>query len=313
MKNQQTIYIVGAGAIGKALAVTLKTANRNVVLLRASVTEVEEHEENITLFLPDKSEISAKIRISSLNHFQELQGIIVLTNKSYGNKHISRVLKGKAGHSPIVLLQNGLGVEDIFIEDHFPKIYRCVLFATSQLTDTNNVNFKPVSPSQIGIIKGEGYELSEIVYSLNTDAFRFQAAENIQKTIWRKAITNCVFNSICPLIETDNGIFHRDANVLHMAGRIIDECIQIANAYKIDLSRQEVLDGLLNISKLSDGLLISSYQDIINKRPTEIETLNFAIVKMAEAINKSHLVKETRLLGELTKLKSDISRNIEAE
>ncbi len=308
MENQKTIYIVGAGAIGKALAVVLKAASRNVILLRASVADITDHEENISLFLPDKSEISAKIRVSSLNHLPELKGIIVLTNKSYGNKQMSETLKDKAGNSPIVLLQNGLGVEDIFIEDHFPKIYRCVLFATSQLTEANKVNFKPVSPSQIGIIKGEGYELAEIVYSLNTRIFPFQAEENIQKTIWRKAITNCVFNSICPLIETDNGIFHRDANVLNIAGRIIDECILIANACKIDLSRQEVLDGLLIISKLSDGQLISSYQDIINKRPTEIETLNFAIVKMAEAIGKSHLVKETRLLGELTKLKSDLSR-----
>ena len=63
------------------------------------------------------------------------------------------------------------------------------------------------------------------------------------------------------------------------------------------------------ISQFSDGQLISSYQDILNKRTTEIERLNFAVVKMAEAIGKGHLVKETRLLGELTKLKSDISRN----
>lgn len=310
MENQKTIYIIGAGAIGKALAVVLKTANRNVVLIRASVTDVEEHKEDISLSLPDKSEISAKITITSFNHFPELKGIIVLTNKSYGNKLLSTLLKDKTGGSPIVLLQNGLGVEDIFIEDQYPKIYRCVLFATSQLTDANKVNFKPVSPSQIGIIKGDGYELSEIVYSLNTSAFPFQAAENIQKTIWRKAIINCVFNSICPLIEVDNGIFYRDINVLNIAGRIIDECVQIANAYKIELSQQEVLDGLLMISKLSDGQLISSYQDIIHKRPTEIETLNFAIVKMAEAIGKADLVKETKLLGELTKLKSGISRNL---
>lgn len=309
MENKTKIYIVGAGAIGKALAVVLKAANRNVVLLRASVAGVEEHEENINLLLNDKSEISAKIQIASLDYFSVLEGIVVLTNKSYGNKQITTLLKDKTGNSPIVILQNGLGVEDIFIKENFPKIYRCVLFATSQLAETNKVLFKPVSLSQIGVIKGNQQELIETVKNITTEIFPFQAVEDIQKTIWKKAIINCVFNSVCPLIEVDNGIFHRDSDVLTVAKRIIDECVQIANDYRVELSSEEVLESLLMISKFSDGQLISSYQDILNKRTTEIETLNFAVVKMAEAIGKGHLVKETRLLGELTKLKSDISRN----
>lgn len=309
MENKTKIYIVGAGAIGKALAVVLKAANRNVVLLRASVAGVEEHEENINLLLNDKSEISAKIQIASLDYFSVLEGIVVLTNKSYGNKQITTLLKDKTGNSPIVILQNGLGVEDIFIKGDFPKIYRCVLFATSQLAETNKVLFKPVSLSQIGVIKGNQQELIETVKNITTEIFPFQAVEDIQKTIWKKAIINCVFNSVCPLIEVDNGIFHRDSDVLTVAKRIIDECVQIANDYRVELSSEEVLESLLMISKFSDGQLISSYQDILNKRTTEIETLNFAVVKMAEAIGKGHLVKETQLLGELTKLKSDISRN----
>ncbi|RFS16330.1 ketopantoate reductase family protein [Emticicia sp. C21] len=309
MENQANIYIVGAGAIGKALAITLKSANRHVVLLRATVQKSEEHEENLSLLLNNADEVSATIKISSLNHFEKLDGLIILTNKSYGNKQISDLLKGKTGNSPIVILQNGLGVEDIFIENQFPKIYRCVLFITSQVFDENKVSFKPVSPSAVGAIKGDKSELLNIVKCLNTDLFPFKADENIQKIIWKKAIINCVFNSVCPLIEVDNGVFHRDSDVLAIAKRIIEECIQIANGYSIELSSQEVLENLLIISKFSDGQLISSYQDILNKRATEIETLNFAVVKMAEAIGKAHLVKETRLLGELTKLKSDICRN----
>ncbi len=309
MENQTNIYIVGAGAIGKALAIALKSVDRNVVLLRATVRESEEYEENLSLVLNIGKELSATVKISSFNHFSTLDGLVILTNKSYGNKHICDLLKGKTGESPIVILQNGLGVEDIFIENKFPKIYRCILFTTSQAIDDTQVSFKPVSPSAIGVIKGNQSELSEIVECLNTELFPFKSEENIQKIIWKKAIINCVFNSVCPLIEVDNGIFYRDSDVLTLAKRIVDECIQVANAYNIKLSSLEVLENLLMISKFSDGQLISSYQDILNKRMTEIETLNFAVVKMAEAIGKANLVKQTQLLGELTKLKSDISRN----
>ncbi len=129
---------------------------------------------------------------------------------------------------------------------------------------------------------------------------------NIQTIIWKKAIVNCVFNSICPLLEIDNGIFHRDKGVLRIANRVILECLDIAKDTGIYLETDEVIESLLLISKSSDGQLISTYQDILNKRKTEIETLNFAIVNIAKKLKKGHAITETNLLGELTKLKSEL-------
>ena len=64
---------------------------------------------------------------------------------------------------------------------------------------------------------------------------------------------------------------------------------------------------LLQISRSSDGQLISTYQDILAGRPTEIDTLNFAISRQADSLQLSHLVTETKLLGELVQLKSRLS------
>jgi 2-dehydropantoate 2-reductase len=46
--------------------------------------------------------------------------------------------------------------------------------------------------------------------------------------------------------------------------------------------------------------------DINNKRETEIETLNFAILDAGRTLNKESVVRETKLLGELIRLKSDL-------
>lgn len=307
MKNN--IYIIGAGAVGKALAVFLKLADKNVVLLRGSVDGQPRRTEEIRVVLNDKTEASAEIEVSTLSNFSRLDGIIVLANKSFGNPHLSKALKDKTNDSPIVLLQNGLGIEQSFIDSDFPEIYRCVLFVTSQITSENKVSFKPVSVSPIGIIKGGEENLSRIIGELNNSAFPFEAEIDIHTVIWRKAIINSVFNSICPLLETDNGIFHREKKVLALAKRVIEECVMIAREKGIHLETGEVVEKLLLISKSSDGQLISTFQDILNKRPTEIETLNFAIVDIAEKLNKGKLVKETKLLGELTRLKSDLSKN----
>jgi 2-dehydropantoate 2-reductase len=306
MKNN--IYIIGAGAIGKALAVFLKLENRRVFLLRGSVDDKSKYLEKISVELGDETRLAADVEICTLSDFPELDGIIVLTNKSYGNEHLSQSLKAKTGISPIVILQNGLGVEQPFINENFSEIYRCVLFATSQIVAENKLTFKPVSDSPIGVVKGNDLSLNRIVEQISSPHFPFKAESDIQTVIWKKAIINSVFNSICPLLEIDNGVFHREKKALEIGKRVIEECVSIAAGQKIYLETEEITERLLLISKSSDGQIISTLQDIRNKRETEIETLNLEISRLAKNLNMEDKIKETRLLGELTKFKSELNR-----
>jgi 2-dehydropantoate 2-reductase len=303
------VYIIGAGAIGEALAVFLQLNGRQVTLLRGSIDTGATYAEKITVIL-EQQQLEAKINISSLSNFKSLDGIIVLTCKSFGNEALARVLKNKARDSSVVLLQNGLGVEQPFIDQGFEKIYRCVLFVTSQVLEGGAVRFKPVATCPIGTITGNKVQLNVIVEQLDTPYFSFATQSDIQPVIWKKVIANSVFNSVCPLLEVDNGIFHRNAGALEIANRIITECLFIAGAKGVQLSHEEVLESLLRISRFSDGQLISTLQDIRLGRRTEIETLNLAIAAMAKQLGMEHLVTETRLLGEITKLKSELSRAV---
>lgn len=309
MKTQKTIYIIGAGAIGKALATFLSHEGKEVIILRGSVDDHSDYVEKISIELNNGAEIQADLRISTISNFSQLDGIVVLTNKSYGNQRLAGLLKMKIKNSPIILLQNGLAVEKPFIHEGYSQIYRCVLFATSQFSSINKLRFKPVAVSPVGVIKGDSETLFMIINAINTTWFRFIAEQTIQPVIWTKAIINCVFNSICPLLETDNGIFYRDKVALHIARRIIAECIAIASLQEIFLDARNVEESLLLISKASEGQLISTYQDIANKRRTEIDSLNFAFVHLADELKKHELTKETNLLGELIKIKSGLNCN----
>ena len=308
MKDKIKIYIIGAGAIGKALAVFLKLENKNVVIIRGSIDNEPIYKNQISVKYNKTQSLKAEVEIATLSHFSTIDGLVILTNKSYGNGELAKKLKGKIGNSPIVLLQNGLGIEQVFIDSNFPEIYRCVLFATSQISPDNELSFTPVAICPIGIIKGNDESLTKIADSLNTSYFQFRVENNIQPIIWKKAIANIVFNSICSLLEIDNGIFHRGGKTLEIAQRVITECILVANKMGILLNYDDVMESVLLISKLSEGQIISTLQDIRNNRETEIETLNFAIVNFAKSINLEHSVTETQLLGELTLLKSELNR-----
>jgi 2-dehydropantoate 2-reductase len=305
--NTNPIYIIGNGVIAKALAVALTLAGRKVTILRGSVDKQSAHSENIQVEIEDKI-VEAEIMISSVSNYESLDGIVLLTNKSFGNAALADKLKGKVGKSPIVFLQNGLHVENSFIDMGFSELYRCVLLATSEAVVDNKIRFKLVAASPIGIIKGSDEVLQSIVDLLNTSIFSFRSEQDIQTIIWKKVISNCVFNSICPLLETDNGIFQRNDEVLQIAKTVIGECLTVAKEHGIDLSMDVVLQNILAISKMSDGQKISTYQDILNKRETEIETLNLAMAKAA-LLKGIPDVPVTALLGELVKIKSELSRN----
>jgi 2-dehydropantoate 2-reductase len=306
-----TVYILGAGAIGKALAVFLSNSHRNVMLVRTSIDHYAMREESCTVELHDGSSLQASVPICALAELSALKGIIVLANKAHANEAIAKKLMNKTGNSPLIVMQNGLDVEKSFLEN-FDTVYRCVLFATSEVTSSQRVRFKPVHPSPIGVVKGDPSTVGSIIQLLDTGYFEFCASDNIIPTIWKKTIANCVFNSICPLLEVDNGLFHRNETARLLANRVIHECVSLAKEAGIQLDPEDILQMVLMISRASDGNLISTLQDIRHGRDTEIESLNFAITAIATGLNKTMLVAETRLLGELTRLKASVHKRVQA-
>jgi 2-dehydropantoate 2-reductase len=300
------IYIIGNGVIAKALAVALTLDGKKVTIIRGSIDEQPVYTDHIQVEIGN-SILQADVIISTLSAYETLDGIILLTNKSFGNNDLAEKLKLKTKQSPIVFLQNGLHIENSFSDQGFTELYRCVLLATSQSITKNKVRFRLVAPSPVGVIMGSAEVLQSIVDELNTDIFSFRAEADIQTVIWKKVISNCVFNSICPLLEIDNGIFHRNDAAIHVAKIVIGECLSVAKEYGIGLTMDDVLQNVLSISRMSDGQKISTYQDILNKRETEIDTLNFAVAKAAGAIGKTQ-IPITALLGEMIKIKSELSR-----
>ncbi|KOH42943.1 ketopantoate reductase family protein [Sunxiuqinia dokdonensis] len=303
--NKGKIYIVGSGAIGKALAVFLKTENKDVTLIRGSIDDRPATEELITVTNQENQKFQQKITITTFSLLDAVNGVVLIAVKSFANTRIAGKLKDKKGDFSIVLLQNGLNIEQPFAS--FDKVFRCVLFSTSQMAGGNNVTFKTVTASPVGSITGKNGNPDELVTQINTPHFGFKSEPNILKYVWEKVIINCAFNSICPLLETDNGIFHRNTEAGNLANTVIGECVALAGTYGIELKQREIEEKLLLISQRADGQLISTYEDIRNKRRTEIESLNMEIARLAEEAGVQEFVTYTRLLGKMIQIKSNLN------
>lgn len=307
---KEMIHVVGAGGIGMPLAAFLANNEIPVIAVRTSTENIEPHTTNVEVDLADRQPLHARVKTVSLSKINGTDGaIIAVTAKATANRSIAPMLFRRFGDLPLVVLQNGINVEAPFIEAGFQKVYRCVVYATGQRVDKFTYRFREVAPSPIGAVHGDGGEVVAIVDTLSTPDFRFRTTEQIERDVWKKAILNAAFNSICPLMNIDNGVFNREEDVARIAKTVLSEASEVARRIGIDLATEELMEQLLLISRSSDGQLISTLQDLNSGKETEIDYLNLAISRAGAALEPPIDPKITRILGELVLAKSRIERS----
>lgn len=289
------ITIFGGGAVGIALAVQLARAGRAVSLVRLRQTGGTPFRAMLR-----HHDACVEVPTTTLDRWQpEGEELLVVTAKAFANGAIAEVLAAHRVEAPVCLLQNGLNIEQPFLR--FPHLCRGVLYVTGEAVADGVSTLKAVKPSVVGPVQGEGVE--RCVELLSTPAIPFAACHRIEEEVWKKGIVNAVFNSICTLLESDNGIFARCPRAFQLAREVVAEGVQVARARGLPLDEGAVLETVLQISRSSRDL-ISTLQDLRSGRPTEIEFLNLAIHELAQQLSPPVVVPRTRLLGELVLLKS---------
>ncbi len=317
--DSETIYVLGAGAVGIALAANLAARGRNVIAVRTSGPDREETEVTLRVTSPEAeapgetggagesapASLIVPVRSVSLSRLNNLSGLAAVTAKSIANPAIAAALREKGFTGSVVLLQNGLGVERAFAAAGFTEIYRAVLYLTGEKTADHAVRFRSLGSCPVGVERGAAEGLQHCVAALHTPGFPFHADPAIQTSIWKKAIINCVFNTLCPLLETDNGIFIRNPEVTAIAATLVRECMTLVHAKGIPgLTQEAIMDQILTISRGSNGQLISTLQDIRHGRETEMAYLNLEMARVAAEMTPEVELPLTQMLGRMVELKA---------
>lgn len=303
MTRDETVFILGCGAIGLPLAAHLAAKGRSVLAVRTSRNDVDKGAITVTV-RNAADRVDASIETISLSRLARLNGTVVIAAKSYANEAIAQALKSKETSGPLVIMQNGIGVEKPFLEAGFSPICRCVLFITSQAESEHEFTVRPIAASPIGVLSGDESALEECVETLATDGFPFRPEANIERDVWSKAIINSVFNSVCPLLEVDNGVFRRNGEAANLAHEVVRECITLTDRLGLGLSERELMERIFQISEGSDGILISTLQDIRNGRRTEIGSLNLEMARIAQSMQPEVHLTRLELLGKMILAKS---------
>jgi len=196
-----------------------------------------------------------------------------------------------------ISFQNGLGNEEE-LADHFgdDRVLGGLTAQGANIEAPGVVRNHAELPSYIGEMAGGVSERTTAIASvLSAAGLPTEPSENIRHDIWRKLMANIAISAVSGITGLNIGqIFNQ-----HLADDVsyaaLDEALAVANAAGVELSIAEAREILGKIAGPdgTPGNKSSLRVDIENQRPSEIDYINGAVVRLGKEHNVPVPVNET--------------------
>ena len=302
------IVIVGAGAIGRLFGGMLVKEGHEVVFVERDpdlVKTINEKEIEFMTLEGSEREAYLAVRARATADGTDIDScdLCILAVKGYttaaATRSISHLVTTKA---PILTIQTGLGnIETMAKIVDKRNILGGVTFHGATSLNGSKVRHAGSGQTLIGEMEGDRTERAErIREAFEGSGIRTKLSHNIQGHIWAKALIYSAINPLTAILRLKNGQLVEKMESIALAKRLIDEGRLVAEAHAVQLPQEDLYDRLLEVCGKTAENLSPMFQDILNNRPTEIETLNGAIYSMGK--NKGVAAPIHQTMTELIRL-----------
>jgi len=281
----QKIFVLGAGAIGSTYGALLSQRN-NVTLIgrKAHVDAINKN--GLTL----SGDVTGKFLVKAETAIKEIPSdtLILLTTKAYDVARAVTGIKSMLRDDTVILvLQNGLGIEDIVgkVVEGKAEVVRGLVTLAAEFFELGEISFWQ------GETFLESTQTSERIAGVfNESGLRAKIANDLQEEIWKKLIVNCVVNPLTAILQVRNSEILVDS-LKEIRHKIIKECIAVGKAEGIGFESnleeriERKIAGYTNYSSMC--------QDLMKRKKTEIDFLNAKIVELGRKHDIPTSVNET--------------------
>jgi len=305
--------IVGPGALGSLLAARISLS------LGEQRTAWADSEEQELILLDYREERASRLRETGLvleeKGHSRLCTVRVETDPSLCTECSVLFLCVKATAAPgalaeiapfispdtmLVAMQNGIGHLDAVAA--FPCI--TALGITSEgatLVAPGHVRHGGAGTTRIGLLDAETVvsagRLAATVTLLNRAGFVVSATSEPLKYAWAKLFVNVAINALTAIQRCPNGELLNSQATRDVMEKAVGEALAVAKALDIAVEGDPVATAF-KVCELTANNISSMHQDVRNKRRTEIDAINGAIVARG------------KLLGIPTPVNEDLVRQI---
>jgi 2-dehydropantoate 2-reductase len=291
------ILIYGGGAVGLALAsCLLKSKDRvDIIARKGTVSALQQDGLVRTGIFGDysakPSEFGCYCSLGQLP--KKVYDFIIVSTKSFDSHQAAKDLIGHkflfCEKTKIMLFQNGWGNAEAFTSFFDKKIiYNARIITGFQRLKPNEVTISVHADSiHIGsLFGGDLRGVEQLCRSINEGDIPCRTADDIAKDIWAKMLYNCALNPLGAVLDVPYGkLAEHEYTRLIMDG-IIKEVFVVMKKAGYRTHWRTVGDFL----KVFYHRLVpdtashksSMLQDILAKKPTEIDALNGAVIALAQ-------------------------------
>lgn len=192
--------------------------------------------------------------------------------------------RGWIGAAPVLVVQNGLGVAEE-VAEVLPgaAVITGVSYQAANRVDEGEVNHVANLQTYLGYPGREPDEAAHRVAALLDAAGLPAGAEaDVTPFVWSKLLVNAAINPVAALAGVANGEVASRPSLRAMAEAIAAEGQAVARAVGVALSFADAAAAAITTARKTAANRCSMLQDLDAGRPTEVEYLNGALVRLAE-------------------------------
>jgi len=276
------VVIVGAGAMGSLFGFLLYRAEKNIWLLDKH-SELTGHirEKGLTVEGASGKHVVSIPITTKVNDIQWADLLIIFV-KAYDTTRAILDAKPLIRQDSVVLtLQNGIGnVEAIVNVIGREKTIAGTTAHGATVLRPGHIRHAGTGETIIGELHGQQTErLVEIRNFLGSAGIAVNITQDVTSLLWSKLLINAGINPLTGITGLPNGAlldFEETRKIMH---RSVNEAKDVASRKGIRLIYEDHLQKVDSVCQATARNISSMLQDLRNKKRTEIDFINGALVK----------------------------------
>ncbi len=221
--------------------------------------------------------------------------LVILLCKGYQTADALAKNKTLIGPNTIVLsLQNGYGNADEIVK--FVPEEQIVLGTSSHggiMNGPGKVFHAGTGLTQLGCLTKDQTSAERVKEAFeNAGIEEIVLVPNVKRLVWHKLFVNCAINPVAGLIDDTNSTVSENHFSKKAAHAIVSEAVRIANATGMDFDFEEEFEYVMTVSRETAQVRCSMLADVTNKRKTEVDRMNGAIVNEAKKVGLEAPINE---------------------
>lgn len=282
------IAVLGAGAMGCLYGSKLAESGQDVWLIDVWKEHVEAINENgLKIEGISGDRVVTNIKATTDPKDVGIADLVIVFVKATITDTALKGAVSLIGKDTIVLtLQNGLGnIEKISSVVGREKVVAGVTAHGSTMLGPGRIRHAGTGDTNIGEIDGTVTDrVKGLAEVFNKAGFKTNVVDNVLGLIWGKLMANIGINALTALTGLKNGQLIKFKETEELLELAVMEAAEVAKRKGIKLNHDDPVAYTKKVCELTADNKSSMLQDVSNKRKTEIEVINGAIVKEGEKL-----------------------------